>query len=126
MCFSGWFVYIETNYPTLNRDKARLVTPYVSASENCLTFYYHMYGDHVNTLNVFVRSGSDKKKLIWSLSKNQGDAWRMAQVSLTGKNAMKQVRHSAISFQRPKLLQMRNEQLDTFSISSFVSTNYNS
>ena len=77
----GWFVYVETSFPRLNKDKARLVSPDVDRSNNCLEFYYHMYGDHVNRLNVYIRTGTSDV-LVWTVSKNQGDAWKSAQVPL--------------------------------------------
>ncbi len=74
-------MYLETSYPKLNKDKARLVSPDLDISSNCLEFYYHMFGDYVNTLNVYLRTGAGDT-LIWTLSKNQGDAWKKAQVPL--------------------------------------------
>ena len=74
-------MYVETSYPRLNKEKARLVSPDLAKSYSCLDFYYHMYGDHVNRLNVFVRTKSNDV-LIWTVSKNQGDTWKRAQVPL--------------------------------------------
>jgi hypothetical protein len=84
-------VYIETSYPRLNHDKARLVSPDLDSSSNCLEFYYHMLGDHVDTLNVYLRSNSGDE-LIWTLSKNQSDAWKKAQVPLLSSDSQFQVR----------------------------------
>ena len=74
-------MYVETSYPRLNKEKARLVSPDLAKSYSCLDFYYHMYGDHVNRLNVYLRTKSNDV-LIWTVSKNQGDTWKRAQVPL--------------------------------------------
>ncbi|CAB4008725.1 CUB and peptidase domain-containing 2-like [Paramuricea clavata] len=86
----GWFVYLETSWPRLNKDKARLVSPDLDISSNCLEFYYHMLGNTVNTLNVYLRTSSGDV-LIWTVSKNQGDNWRMAQVPLVSSAIKSQV-----------------------------------
>jgi hypothetical protein len=94
----GWFVYVKTSWPRLNKEKARLVSPDLDISTNCLEFYYHMFGDMVKTLNVYLRSSSGDV-LIWTLSKNQGDNWKRAQVPLVSsalKSQVSSVRYNAV------------------------------
>lgn len=55
----------------------------------CLTFWYHMYGAYVNTLNVYVQDGPRKKTLVWTKADTQGNVWRKAQRTL----------HSVIPYQ---------------------------
>ena len=86
---SGWFVYLETSAPRLNKAKARLVSSELESSSNCLEFYYHMLGDHVNALNVYLRETGVVDVLIWTLSKDQGDAWKKAQVPLMPSSGQK-------------------------------------
>lgn len=81
---------METSYPRLNKEKALLVSPAVDDRYNCLGFYYHMYGDHINTLNVYLRTNSGDA-LVWSLSQNQGDVWNKAQVPFVTSNRKFQV-----------------------------------
>ncbi|XP_058470669.1 MAM domain-containing glycosylphosphatidylinositol anchor protein 2 [Solea solea] len=86
----GFFMYIETSRPRLQGDKARLFSPTFDLDNKsnsppyCLTFYYHMYGKHIGTLNVFLRlKGSTVTDTsVWSLSGNQGNRWRQATVNI--------------------------------------------
>ncbi|XP_051502933.1 MAM domain-containing glycosylphosphatidylinositol anchor protein 2-like [Myxocyprinus asiaticus] len=92
----GFYMYIETSRPRLEGDKARLLTPsfnvapknpygnVVSNPTYCISFYYHMYGKHIGTLNVYLRqkSQSGQDASVWTLSGNQGDRWRQARVNI--------------------------------------------
>ena len=55
-------MYIETSSPRSPNDKAQLqsglVQPTTVTSGRCLKFWYHMWGDHVDTLNVYRKAGS--------------------------------------------------------------------
>uniref|UniRef100_A0A8C1S2U8 MAM domain containing glycosylphosphatidylinositol anchor 2 n=1 Tax=Cyprinus carpio TaxID=7962 RepID=A0A8C1S2U8_CYPCA len=92
-CF---FMYIETSRPRKDGDTARLLSPKFNVAPKnpysitsppayCFSFYYHMYGKHIGTLNAFVKqkgqSTSDASP-VWSLSGNQGDRWRQAKISI--------------------------------------------
>lgn len=48
----------------------------------CFQFYYHMYGPHIGTLNVFVKSGTSGSKIVWNKSLNQGNKWVFAEVTI--------------------------------------------
>ena len=64
-------MYIETSFPRKPSEKAKLVVTVPSnGKKSCLSFFYHMYGATVGTLNVF--SGSIK---IFNKSGNQGNNW---------------------------------------------------
>ncbi|XP_048830837.1 MAM domain-containing glycosylphosphatidylinositol anchor protein 2 isoform X1 [Brienomyrus brachyistius] len=90
----GFYMYIETSRPRLEGEKARLLSPTFNVapkspygatnSAYCFSFYYHMYGKHIGTLNVYLRqkgqAASDSP--IWTLSGNQGDRWRQAKVNI--------------------------------------------
>ncbi|KAK9959939.1 hypothetical protein ABG768_010029 [Culter alburnus] len=92
----GFYMYIETSRPRLEGDKARLLTPsfnvapknpYGNVAANptyCFSFYYHMYGKHIGTLNVYLRQKSQtgQDTSVWTLSGNQGDRWRQARVNI--------------------------------------------
>lgn len=57
----------------------------ISDSEiNCgLSFYYHMYGNDIDTLRVDVLTGDKDPVTIWSLSGNQGNVWHYQTLDLS-------------------------------------------
>ena len=68
-------MYIKASSPRVNGDKAKLELSLCgNGDEACLTFYYHMYGYTMGTLNVF--SG---KKVVFSASGNKGNYWQKAE-----------------------------------------------
>ena len=73
-------MYIETSSPRRYGDNAKLEYS-VSSSDvgklSCLTFYYHMYGYAINTLNVF--NGNTK---VFTKSGEQGNEWFTANVTM--------------------------------------------
>lgn len=80
-------MFIESSAPRVNGDKARLSSPVYSATplgplgSQCVTFWYHMFGQDIGTLNVYVRSGGKDQK-VWSKTGNQGDKWYVASASI--------------------------------------------
>ena len=78
---AGSYVYIETSSPRQYGDNAKLEYS-VSNSEigklSCLKFYYHMYGNTINTLNVY--NGITK---MFTKSGNQGNLWLNAKLTMT-------------------------------------------
>ena len=61
-----------------------------TSSVACLQFWYHMLGDGIGTLRVWVNQGipgthnidaSSKEYVVWSLTADQGSNWLNAQVS---------------------------------------------
>ena len=76
--FTGHYMYIETSLPRSSGDNAKLE---ISVSRNgelsCVEFYYHMYGDHMGTLNVY--SGN---LLVFRTSGNHGNHWKKALVNI--------------------------------------------
>ncbi|XP_010847042.1 PREDICTED: MAM domain-containing glycosylphosphatidylinositol anchor protein 1 [Bison bison bison] len=82
----GYYMFIETSRPRELGDRARLVSPLYNASAKfyCVSFFYHMYGKHIGSLNLLVRSRS-KGALdthAWSLSGNKGNVWQQAHVPI--------------------------------------------
>ncbi|CAH1274186.1 MAMDC2 [Branchiostoma lanceolatum] len=86
---SGYYMYMETTLPATG-DKARLVSPaIVGGGTKCLQFWYHMYGSRTGTLAVYTKV-YDQTTLgtrLWSLSGNQGDAWKRARVTFSTTDA---------------------------------------
>ncbi|CAF1046788.1 unnamed protein product [Didymodactylos carnosus] len=78
----GNYIYLETS-DGITGHKARLISPlYRKSSKTCaFTFWYHMFGETVNTLNILIRAGTSDS-LLWTLSGNQGNEWNAARVSL--------------------------------------------
>ena len=74
-------MYIETSSPRRLGDNAILdysVPSNDKGKSSCLSFYYHMYGDTVHTLNVF--NGGTK---VFTKSGNQGNLWLKGKISIT-------------------------------------------
>ncbi|XP_035930256.2 MAM domain-containing glycosylphosphatidylinositol anchor protein 1 isoform X1 [Halichoerus grypus] len=82
----GYYMFIETSRPRELGDRARLVSPLYNASAKfyCVSFFYHMYGKHIGSLNLLVRSrnkgGLDTHA--WSLSGNKGNVWQQVHVPI--------------------------------------------
>ncbi|OPL32981.1 hypothetical protein AM593_06397, partial [Mytilus galloprovincialis] len=53
----------------------------VSSPKQCLTFWYHMYGDDINNLKVF-QLNSDHTVELWIKSDNQGNKWYFKSLEL--------------------------------------------
>ena len=51
----------------------------------CFSFWYHMYGSSIGTLNIYTRTSDGATKLLWNLKSNQGNVWKQAEVTLTSK-----------------------------------------
>ncbi|XP_062406258.1 MAM domain-containing glycosylphosphatidylinositol anchor protein 2-like [Sardina pilchardus] len=92
----GFYMYIETSRPRKLGDKARLVSPVFNVAPKtpygltnpptyCFSFFYHMYGKHIGTLNAFLKQkgqSASAESPVWTLTGNQGDRWRQAKVSV--------------------------------------------
>ncbi|XP_022786238.1 uncharacterized protein LOC111326491 isoform X2 [Stylophora pistillata] len=77
----GRYMYIETSSPRKFGDKAILeysVPTNDVGKSYCLSFYYHMYGDTIHSLNVF--NGGTK---VFTKAASQGNLWLKAKISLT-------------------------------------------
>ncbi len=90
-------MYIETSSPRVQGDNARLVSDLIPStagtSGRCLTFYYHMYGYHTGTLNVFIKTGSHLTN-VWQRNGTQGNNWLQAKATLVSQGHF-QVSHCA-------------------------------
>ncbi|XP_033124021.1 MAM and LDL-receptor class A domain-containing protein 1-like isoform X2 [Anneissia japonica] len=85
----GSYMYIETSYPRYNNETARLWTPsYPATNGTCVKWFYHMYGDTVNTLNVYiVNTEGNVGAPAWGNSNDQGNIWRLGKLSVETKSA---------------------------------------
>ncbi|XP_072036874.1 MAM and LDL-receptor class A domain-containing protein 1-like [Amphiura filiformis] len=85
--YGGSYLYLETSYGTTPGHVARLLSPVLMTTTKyprCLTFWYHMYGANIATLNVYIVNGTDSNthNILWSMSGNRGHKWRAAEVHL--------------------------------------------
>ena len=64
-----------------------------SPSGKCFTFYYHMYGSGIGTLQIYINNARTTagKKQVWSLSGNKGNKWHNGKVNLRTANRTYQV-----------------------------------
>ena len=90
--WSGHYVFTETSGVPMG-EKARLLSrTFPSTSGRCLSFWYHMYGSGMGELNVYIKPQTGAMKKVWSVSGDQGDEWKMKQVTLTSNASDYQVR----------------------------------
>ena len=72
--------------------KAKLLSrTFPATGGRCLTFWYHMYGEGMGQLNVYIKPVTGSLRNVWSLSGDQGDEWKMAQVTLISDSSEYQV-----------------------------------
>ena len=69
---SGFYAYMESSSPVQPGDKARLLSHIVTRSsrDNSITFWYHMHGIDMGTLNVYLKRGSTLGAPVIRLSGN--------------------------------------------------------
>ncbi|KAM5130008.1 MAM domain-containing glycosylphosphatidylinositol anchor protein 2 [Mantella aurantiaca] len=90
----GFYMYIETSRPRLEGERARLLSPVFNIAQKnpygssntayCFSFFYHMYGRHIGSLNIFLRlKGQTNTEIpIWSASGNKGEQWHQARLTI--------------------------------------------
>jgi hypothetical protein len=84
---NGHYLYIETSAPRKPGQKARLVSPFISAnssSQFCIMrFYYEMYGADVSTLMIYSRTEvNGQLKRLWGRRGPVGDYFARSEVSI--------------------------------------------
>jgi hypothetical protein len=82
--FSGSYVYVETSNLSGSGQTATLVSKvFQRTSGRCMTFYYHMYGSKMGTLNVYVlKLNTNFITKVFTRSGNQGKQWHRARVTI--------------------------------------------
>ncbi|XP_076104682.1 uncharacterized protein LOC143073203 [Mytilus galloprovincialis] len=73
---SGHYMFVEASGKN-NGKKAILISPkYRGLKSQCLSFYYHMYGEHCGTLNVYTTTDFETElNSVWRAYGNQGNVW---------------------------------------------------
>lgn len=81
---------METSAPRRPGERAVISSGINKATPSagmCLRFWYHMFGAHVNTLNVYQQIPSGAKTLIWTRSGTQGNVWKQGQQTVKSSQA---------------------------------------
>ena len=81
---NNYYIYIETSSPRTQDDKARLISIDIQPTgRSCVTFWYHMYGTNINTLNLYLKQNGRLGTPVW---KHQGpleiNQWYKAEVDI--------------------------------------------
>ncbi|XP_030849918.1 MAM and LDL-receptor class A domain-containing protein 1-like [Strongylocentrotus purpuratus] len=75
---AGWYMYTEGDFRS-SGDTTRLISgEFTPATTSCLTFWYHMHGSEMGTLNVNTSDGG----LVWTRSGTQGNKWQPFKMNL--------------------------------------------
>ena len=80
----GYYIYFESSVGG-HGFKAQLLSPVIAVPvrrSTCLSFWYHMYGQHVNILNVYAKHGSALGSPVWTRTGTQGNQWLQAYVNV--------------------------------------------
>ena len=80
----GWYVYIEASSPRLKGDIARFSSAQIDKAgiPTCIDFWFHMYGDAVDTLNVYTRANGNLGNPVWTRTGERGTDWVRGQVEV--------------------------------------------
>ncbi|XP_013409345.1 uncharacterized protein LOC106172943 isoform X2 [Lingula anatina] len=80
----GIYVYLEASNNHFN-DSARLISPKLRKNMTyAVTFWYHLFGDNVGSLSVYVEVNGTKRGNVWSVSGNHGNVWLRGSVVVNG------------------------------------------
>ncbi|XP_033116790.1 MAM and LDL-receptor class A domain-containing protein 1-like [Anneissia japonica] len=88
----GHYAFIDAHKRNSANDTAIMLTPLIhnigEDETKCLIFWYHMYGIHIQSLQVYVLSLEESLpgKLVWSRLGNRGNIWRAAEVEIKGRS----------------------------------------
>ena len=84
----GYYVYLESSKGRTG-FKAQLQSPTFNIpaqGKGCFSFWYHMYGPRVNTLNVYVKKSGKLGNPVFRKSGNKGNKWIYGQLNLQAGN----------------------------------------
>ncbi|XP_066271846.1 fibropellin-1-like [Branchiostoma lanceolatum] len=93
----GFYLCMEAS--TTPRDgRARLISPYFSTTtDRTLRFWYYKNSFGSSGISVYVTSGDSLGDAVWTSSTDRDDAWRMAEVDITGMSRFRVVLESVKS-----------------------------
>lgn len=93
---SGHYLFVETSGISAGEKAKLLSQTFPATGGRCLTFWYHMYGEGMGELNVYIKPVTGSLRKVWSLSGDQGDQWKMAQVTLNSSSLKYQLVFEAV------------------------------
>ncbi|XP_050391165.2 MAM and LDL-receptor class A domain-containing protein 2 [Patella vulgata] len=82
---NGSYIYIEASNQVEN-DKARIESPEIiqSTSTQCLSFWYHMYGEDMGDLNVYIKTNqTGLGDAVFTRAGDQGNVWKRSYVNVS-------------------------------------------
>ncbi|XP_051832908.1 apical endosomal glycoprotein [Antechinus flavipes] len=81
----GHFMYLDPTSPPARGIGARLLTaPQVSPAYNeCLSFWYHLYGPQIGTLSLTLRRAGEADTHLWARTGTHGNRWHQAWATLS-------------------------------------------
>ncbi|XP_067219288.1 MAM and LDL-receptor class A domain-containing protein 1 isoform X1 [Chanodichthys erythropterus] len=78
----GWYMAVEASHGDQNSYAALQSPAMKEASNECLLeFYYHMFGEGIGELKVFLQEGPRRTPLWW-MTGNHGDEWHRAELNV--------------------------------------------
>ncbi|XP_033116465.1 MAM and LDL-receptor class A domain-containing protein 1-like [Anneissia japonica] len=87
----GSYMYVKDSYGRYNKTARLWTTSYPATNGTCIKWFYHMYGERVNTLNTLnvyiVNTESTVGAPAWVNSNNQGNFWRLGKLSVETKTS---------------------------------------
>ncbi|XP_011882600.1 PREDICTED: MAM and LDL-receptor class A domain-containing protein 1-like isoform X2 [Vollenhovia emeryi] len=89
----GHYLYIEAS-GRLENDTARIISPLYNSSlteSGCFSFWYHMYGATIGSLNIYFKQEDAAPRLIFTKSGEQGNQWFHGIANLPKANASFQI-----------------------------------
>ncbi|CAC5399333.1 unnamed protein product [Mytilus coruscus] len=76
------YAYTKSEWGSQPKEESDLFSGWIGPNpKQCLTFWYHMYGEQINTLKVF-QMDSESTIELWNKSANQGNKWYFQSLSL--------------------------------------------
>ncbi|XP_069465368.1 apical endosomal glycoprotein [Ambystoma mexicanum] len=96
---SGGFVYADASSGLQRGTRTRLHTSLQKKNQGtlCLSFWYHMYGPHIGTLNLMIRYDGQAESLLWTRTGTHGNAWHLGYQTLNPKEAKYQLIFESLS-----------------------------
>ncbi|KAK3094637.1 hypothetical protein FSP39_004295 [Pinctada imbricata] len=80
---AGHFMFIEASVKAPRQSAIMYSPKYRGFNGLCIGFYYHMYGRHVGTLNVYTKTeNGEALESAWRAYGNQGNLWLEALLSI--------------------------------------------
>ncbi|CAC5358612.1 unnamed protein product [Mytilus coruscus] len=76
------YAYTKSEWGSQSKEESELFSGWIGPNpKQCLTFWYHMNGEQINTLKVFQLNNESTIEL-WNKSANQGNKWYFQSLSL--------------------------------------------